>query len=89
MEAESSFTEEIVSSRVENSQEGAICRICFGVPVEKVRCKGPCRNIFCLGCVSDWRRTQKDKCIFACSTPFLVELVNEDNSSFNCPFNPQ
>ena len=61
------------------------CGVCTEVCVKPVRCKGDCKRVYCMKCVSDIRQV-RDICPYKCSEPFLVEKVPGVNLEFYCPF---
>ena len=63
------------------------CGICTEVCVKPMRCRGSCKKIYCMKCVSDWRQAH-DICPFKCSSPFLVEKIPDVTLEFFCPYEP-
>ena len=50
------------------------CGICYEICIKPARCKGSCKQIYCLKCVSDLRQIH-DRCPNRCSEPFLVAQI--------------
>lgn len=72
----------------EEMREKYECVICNEVCVKPMMCKGGCRRVYCMKCVSDWKQT-KDMCPLKCSSPFIVERIPDIMLEFACPFEPE
>ena len=62
-----------------------ICHICYNASIQVTKCEGPCQNIFCMKCLSDWVQLSTT-CTSKCGSQYQIKPLSQVELSFLCPY---